>query len=891
MATIHAHADHARCICPTIKAMTGSNADWAAWNAACDQLDPAPKLRDITRADQAALKTPTTLAAHLWRHYQVRAHLTIVGEQIRAIHDGEGDRLLLTMPPQCGKPVYAGTMVLMGDGSRKRIDDIEVGDTVITHTGQARRVSAVHRQGLLECVTITTFGGRRTTAALDHPFLTPAGWVPAGKLQVGMTLATVMSAETNPKTNLTPEEARLLGYFIGDGSVSHNQAMITSASPAVVTEMTRCAKSLNFKIHRSESKKPNRASFFAFSNGVRPWLRHHGLSGSTSHSKRVPQAIFTSPKHVIAEFIGGYWDCDGGVSMKGDDRHGNPRPDLLLELYSSSRELMQDVQHLLLRLGISSTVRSKNSIYLGKPYLSWRLQILSRDSVRRFQDQIRVCQELKAGRLHSYGFPRNRFFSRLEGDEITAIEQVGLKECLCLTVDIDHTFTADDLVVHNTVTAVVWSAFWWLCLNPTAQLMLISYNDQLAVQRGHAVRKLVEEFGARYGLYLDPSSRAKHEWMLTTGGGMRSLGIGSGITGNPADVIWIDDPHKNREEAESSAVRQKVHDSWSSDIISRLAPFTPVIVVQTRWHEDDLAGRRVREEGRAGQGGRWRVVNMPAFCTDPYTDPLGRMFGEPLPHPKIREGDTQACARHWNDKKAGATVRDWFALWQGDPRPTEGALLSWDVLRERRCYEHGKTGCAQPKRIGVAIDPSGGGRDTAGIIGGYLGEDGRLAFTHDRSGVMSSDLWGRKACELAAEIDADCFVIETDYGGDQALLVLRTSWEALRRENPERYSVFCPRVIAVKARGRGKLLRAEPIAQQWKEDRCRTAQYLPDLEAEWATWQPDSKNSPGRIDASVYLAYEMLPIPPSGQASVADPARAQIDLTRNLTPGEIGLIR
>lgn len=467
------------------------------------------------------------------------------------------------------------------------------------------------------------------------------------------------------------------------------------------------------------------------------------------------------------------------------------------------------------------------------------------------------------------------------GDEIRAI----------------HDGDGDRLMINlppqcgKTITAVVWAAFWWLCLNPTKQLMIISYGDQLAVQRGSAVRKLIVEFGSRYGLHLDPSSRAKHEWMLTTGGGLRSLGIGSGITGNPADVIWIDDPHKNREESASLAIRQKVHDAWSSDIISRLAPFTPVIIVQTRWDLDDLAGRRIREEGRTEKGGRWRVVNMPAFCTDPETDPLHRAFGEPLPHPKIREGDTESCRRHWEDKKAGAAVRDWFALWQGDPQPTEGALLTWDVMRERRCYEHGKAGCAQPKRIGVAIDPSGGGRDTAGIISGYLGEDDRLHFTHDRSGVMPSDLWGRKACELAAEIDADCFIIETNYGGDQATLVLRTSWDALRRENPERYSVFCPRVIPVHAK-RNKVLRAEPIAQQWKEDRIRTAQYLPDLEAEWATWQADGKHqSPGRVDASVYLAYEMLPIPASGQTQVADYTRGQVDLTQGLSPGEIGLIR
>lgn len=445
--------------------------------------------------------------------------------------------------------------------------------------------------------------------------------------------------------------------------------------------------------------------------------------------------------------------------------------------------------------------------------------------------------------------------------------------------------------IGKTVTAVVWAAFWWLCKNPTAQMIIVSYNDARAVERGLAVRKLVEQFGARYGLYLDPATRAKHSWAVTTGGALLSVGIGSGMAGRPADVAWIDDPHRSWEDAESPVMRQKVHDAYAADITTRLAPFAPIILVQTRWNVDDLAGRRMREEGDRANGGRWRCVNMPALCTDPKNDPLGRSVGEPLPHPKIREGDTASCLRHWEDKKRSVTVRVWFALYQADPRPAEGALLTWELMRQRRCYEHGNTGCAQPARIAVAIDPSGGGRDTAGIVGGYLGEDGKAYLTHDWSGVMPSDLWGRKACELAAEIDADAFVIETDYGGDQATLVLRTSWDALRRERPERFSVFCPRVITVKAKGLGKRLRAEPIAQQWIEDRARCAQYLPDVEAEWCTWDKESKFSPGRIDASVYLLYELLPVPSSGETSFSMPQEAAIDLTRGLSPGDVGLIR
>jgi hypothetical protein len=73
--------------------------------------------------------------------------------------------------------------------------------------------------------------------------------------------------------------------------------------------------------------------------------------------------------------------------------------------------------------------------------------------------------------------------------------------------------------------------------------------------------------------------------------------------------------------------------------------------------------------------------------------------------------------------------------------------VSWTLLRERRCYQHGNPGggCSTPSIVAVAVDPSGGGRDTAGIVGGYLGLDGRLHLTHDQSGVMPSADWARAA--------------------------------------------------------------------------------------------------------------------------------------------------
>lgn len=420
--------------------------------------------------------------------------------------------------------------------------------------------------------------------------------------------------------------------------------------------------------------------------------------------------------------------------------------------------------------------------------------------------------------------------------------------------------------VGKSWTAVHWGTFWWLATHPEHRVMIVSYSDSLAVSHGRAVRRLIEEYGARFGLKLDRRNAAVHDYALTSGGGVRAGGVMSSLTGRPCDVLLADDLHKDRSEAESRLIRDRVADQWSSVLMPRLAPGAPALLVGTRWHEDDIQHRVIEQEGDRVDGGRWRSLIMPALCTHPDTDPLGRAMGDPLPHPKIAEDDPDATRRHWEEKRSGMTVRDWGALCQADPRPVEGALLSWDLVRARRHIP--QPADAEPAKVAVAVDPSGGGRDTAGIIGGNLATDGRLYYTHDRSGVMPADQWTRGACLLAYEIDADRIIVETNFGGDVIPLAVKTAWSALLAEGA--ITGMCPRVDSMTVK-KGKLLRAEPIAQQWTEDRVRTAATLPDLESQWCSWQPTDPDSPGALDASVILAYALLPVP-GAQTMVSTPA-------------------
>ncbi|MFJ9720008.1 terminase large subunit domain-containing protein [Streptomyces sp. NPDC101213] len=424
--------------------------------------------------------------------------------------------------------------------------------------------------------------------------------------------------------------------------------------------------------------------------------------------------------------------------------------------------------------------------------------------------------------------------------------------------------------VGKSVTAAVWGPFWWLANEPDSKIIVASYGALLAVQRGRAVRKLVIDHGKEFGLELDPGATAAHDWALAAGGGMRTAGIGGPVTGHSADLLIIDDPVKSRAEADSVTFRDVTDAVYKDDLSSRLAPDGATVLIMTRWHEDDLAGRLLEREGRVEDGGEWTVIHLPAICDLTIQrggDPLGRQHGEPLPHPRIAPDDRAKLERHWAVRKSSAGARGWGALYQGDPKPVEGALLTDEVVRQRTHL----TGLPQVAKAAVAVDPAGGGRDTVGIVGGFLGTDRRLYWTHDRTAVMPATRWPREVCKLAAEIGADRIVMEANYGGDMPKTLVRTAWVALLQEWEEQhgddpqagenpYNRLPPRIELVRAK-RGKLLRAEPIAQQVEEDRIRFGARLIGLEGKWTTWQPTDPESPGELDAAVYLAYELLPVP------------------------------
>lgn len=230
-----------------------------------------------------------------------------------------------------------------------------------------------------------------------------------------------------------------------------------------------------------------------------------------------------------------------------------------------------------------------------------------------------------------------------------------------------------------------FSPAWFLGRFPDKKVILASYSDQFAAQWGRSARDVLEVVGQRlFGVELNPETRGGQSWELLPpkdrrilrSGIMTTAGVGGGITGKGADLMIIDDPVKNAQDAQSKVIRDSHWDWWISTARTRLQPGAGVILVMTRWHEDDLAGRFLNSTEE-----EWEILNFPAIC-EADSDELGRKKGDAL-WPEMYPADVL-------EQTQRAMGNYWFgAMYQQRPAPAEGNLFKRSNLRYYDTREDG----------------------------------------------------------------------------------------------------------------------------------------------------------------------------------------------------------
>lgn len=543
-------------------------------------------------------------------------HVGAICEHLEAVSNGDITRLLITVPPGSTKPVSVDTRVHERDRGWIAISDIVVGDRVLTHRGRFRRVSAVHEQGVLSTLKVTSHSGRSVVAGLEHPFLTPNGWIQAQHLTLDDTLANVPEQEPSGTRTISAEAARFLGYLVGDGSCLHSQVTFTNADEAVLADFERCVTSLGFFSTRAKTCKiatsirvkstAGRWSGKCVKRPLTAFLESHGIWGKSSYEKNVPPAVLAGNGEIISNFLGAYRSCDGFVSCKGYQKTGEARPDAVIGCDSVNRELLIGIQHLLLRLGVNARLRRKQikreiSTQPGGVYVSWSLQLSTHGLCAGFAKAVPLMHSARSAAL--LALRRSTFPRVLYDDPIVSVEEHAPVECRCLTVEEDNSFTANDIAVHNSLTTEVFFPAWqWGPRNlPAQRFISASYSESLTVRDNLRFRRLVESDQYR-DLWGDRFSPSKDQWgkqklQNNKTGWKLATSVGGYVVGERGDVFVVDDPH-NVFEAESDAIRKSTI-TWFREVVpTRMndPERSVIVVIMQRVHEEDVAGIILAEQ-------------------------------------------------------------------------------------------------------------------------------------------------------------------------------------------------------------------------------------------------------------------------------------------------------
>jgi predicted phage terminase large subunit-like protein len=287
--------------------------------------------------------------------------------------------------------------------------------------------------------------------------------------------------------------------------------------------------------------------------------------------------------------------------------------------------------------------------------------------------------------------------------------------------------------------ASILFAPWYLGNYPDHCIIAASHTSELAEKWGRRVRNLVSEHSLVLGAGLAADSQAAGRWETDSGGEYFAAGVGGAIAGRRADLVVIDDPVRSREDADSELIRDKTWDWYKSDLYTRLKPGGRIVLIQTRWHEDDLAGRLLADMGQGGD--QWEVISLPAIAES--NDALGRREGEAL-WPEWENND------ELGRKRRAVGPREWSALYQQRPAPEDGDYFKAEWLKP--C-----TLATLPKKETIrtygasdyAVTSDGGDFTTHGILGVDPNDDIWLMDVWRKQ--TASDEWVEAFCDLVIE--------------------------------------------------------------------------------------------------------------------------------------------
>lgn len=537
-------------------------------------------------------------------------------------------------------PLEVTTPILMSDGTWKKLSDIKVGDEVITHMGRARQVTAVHEQGMLDVLSLKTKHGREIITAPDHSFLmrekhgtrsSPTMFKRADALRVGNLLQMAPAADIPKAYGKSKRDFELAAYINSSASRTYNpnrkktklyrNVFLLSRAQASAERMSRVLNGLRIR-HSFRFSECEKLFYIRINTRGGDRLSKIYDLDAKAIDRRIPDFVFKGSNKEVAAYVEAY------VAMRGEMPAKFKLPHLNVSFRSYG--MAQDFQRLLARFGVPCSVEQRRTsgalVVMKHDQLHFFLQHFTYRGVH--VERMQAALDIQRANVKYRG-------PFIAGDFVQAIKPYGQAECRCLTVEQDHTFIADGVVVHNSTYASRLFVAWRLGRRPSDKIIGGGHSQRFVENEfSKKIRDLVG--GQAYheifpALTIDHATRAKDQWEIAgTGGKYVARGVGQAVHGFRANFACIDDPYAKVEDAESATIREKVKTWFFNDIDSRLLPGATVFLIMTRFHEDDLTGSVIEANKELLPHMQFKIIEAPAICYDQETDPLNREVGECL---------------------------------------------------------------------------------------------------------------------------------------------------------------------------------------------------------------------------------------------------------------------
>lgn len=721
--------------------------------------------------------------------------------------NGAMDILMISVPPQHGKAVGKDVPVFTPDGWRKH-GDLQVGDAVYGADGSIQYVIQVHPDYYCKGWRIEFSTGEVVeqlspqhlwnvcyTDRSHKPAITVKKLVETRDIfnQDSCLLERAPYIEVNGPLQGTsvalPIDPYLLGLWLGDG-YSH-----TGTLCGAVEDLHTILPDYPITIQNDIGIVTN-----LIDNSL---LRAHNLI----KNKHIPAIYLIASIEQRRQLLYGLFDTDGNIS----------RNNCVAEITLSNYQLAKDVYTLIRSLGYKAQIskritHSQDTSFEGVAY---------RVKFRPHDGDILFKLPRKQAILDTWS-AKHKESPRSSRYYITDVFPCDDILCNCISVTGDGTYlVGEDLIpTHNSHTVTETLPSWYLAKHPQDAVIIAGYESTFAESfnrrnrdkfNGIAQEVFLQQ--ARDGSYIHdcrPNLSAQNvaQWETMQGGKCRAAGLKAGITGHGAELFIIDDPIKNKEQADSETVIAKIHDEMGPSVQSRIHPGGKLIVIQTRWVENDVIGWILTNWAEYV----YKYINLPAEydkeAADIGPDPLGRSIGDSLMGAHLGDDETKLPAKIANTNKwlaakkqlviASDGSRTWNALYQGRPSAADGNLFnpSWWTPYYRTSELR-----ASLEYIQMTVDATFKNTETSDYVSiMILAVKGRDVYLWKliNKRMTFTDTVAKIKSIVADFPDIDELVIEDKANGSAIIDVLR-------------YDVTMPAIVAVNPQG-GKFSRAQSIA-------------------------------------------------------------------------------